>query len=559
MEAFDVLARLTARVASTARIDEIVDAALDEIVALGFGIVWVAMIDEQTGNLATLKSVAGGADLTHQMPRLFMLDGRQPLGVGFRERRFVNITDPGSLHILERDDEVVPAGKLAVSRATHERTRGTPFACGPLLGSNGDPVGALCMSDYRGGQPIPDELFARGVLRAIIDLVPIAIERTRHLAKIEQLDANQRRIAATIASEAPTKAVGEIAGAVAHDLNNLSTIALVAASAGARSPADAVEAMPRIESAIKMLGELVAQLQRIARRPTGGGDTANLAQIVDDILAMVKPLLNEHSIKVDAELPALPPVRCDPVVIHRVVLNLVVNARDALAEVPDDRRWIRVRARADSGVVRLTLADTGPGIAPEVFANLFQPHFTTKSTGHFGLGLSSGRAALAQHDGQLEAKNAPTGGAVFELTLMAAQPEAPTPEAPASSGATTHTRGARILALDDSEDVLEVIQICLEPYGHEMSTVTTSAQALEAAAAREFDLVLCDLGMPKPDGLDVARELRARGYRGKIVLMTGWDTPMLGSDVRAAACDTLLKKPFVCADLIHVIDTLLAR
>ncbi|HEU4735206.1 MAG TPA: ATP-binding protein [Kofleriaceae bacterium] len=559
MEAFDVLAGLTARIASTARLDAIVDAALDEIVALEFGNVWVAMTDEETGNLAILKSIAEGVDLTHQMPRLFMLDGRQPLGLAFRERRFINITDPASLYILEHDGEIVPAGQLAVPRATHERTRGYPFACGPLLGSSGDPVGALCLSGYRGGQAIPDELLERGVLRVIMDLLSVAIDRALHLARIDQLCASLSKLESTIASEAQTKTVGELAGAVAHDLNNLSTIALVAASAGARSPADAVDAMPRIERTVKMIGELVARLQRVARRPAPLGDTANLAQIVDDILVMVRPLLREHSIEVDAEIPVLPLVRCDPVVIHRVFLNLVVNARDALSEVPADRRQIRVRARVDSGVVRMTVADSGPGIAPEAFGSLFQPYYTTKPSGHLGLGLSSGRAALAQHGGRLEARNAPTGGAVFELTLMAAQHPETDRAGPPAPGAAERTRCARILAVDDDEDVLDVILLCLEPYGYELSTATASTQALAAAAAQEFDLVLCDIGMPKQSGIEVAQVLRARGYRGKIALMTGWDTPTIGTDVRAAACDMLVKKPFVCAELLRVIDALLAR
>src|SRR5690242_16362864 len=99
-ETGQLLARLTARMASTARLDEIVDAVLDHIIDLGFGAVWMAALDEPTGNLVTLKEVIDGVDTTHEMPPIFMLDMRQPIGHGFRERRMINIVDPASLHII---------------------------------------------------------------------------------------------------------------------------------------------------------------------------------------------------------------------------------------------------------------------------------------------------------------------------------------------------------------------------------------------------------------------------------------------------------------------------
>jgi signal transduction histidine kinase/CheY-like chemotaxis protein len=558
MGPFDVLAELTGRLASTTRLDDVVDLALHEIARLGFDAVWMAVIDEQTGNLATLKAMIDGVEATHVMPKLFIPDVRQPLGRGFRERRAINITDPGSLHIIERDDDPVPPGKLALPRASLDRTHGHPFACCPLLGSQGEPVGAVCVSSYHGGQPIPDAMLSHGVLRAIIDLLAIAMERALQAERIERLNACLVKAQAAIARDARVKTVGELAAAVAHDLNNLSGIALLAASVGSRSAADAVDTMPRIERAIRAIGDLVARLQRIARRPSGDGEAANLTQIVDDIVVMVKPLLREQSIEIEAELPAVPPVRCDPVLIHQVVLNLVINARDALVAVPSDRRRIKLRVHDDGGVVRLIVADTGPGIAAEVFAHLFEPFFTTKRAGHFGLGLASGQAALAQYGAQLDAHNASAGGAVFELTLMAAPSQLAPGAAPPRPGPIMRSRSARILAVDDDTDVVEFIVAYLEPFGYEVSTATTSARALELARSQDFDLVLCDVGMPKQSGIEVARELRAGGYRGKLVLMTGWDTPTLSSDARAADCDQLLKKPFVGTELVDVLDALLA-
>ncbi|HEX8106890.1 MAG TPA: response regulator [Kofleriaceae bacterium] len=556
MGASDLLAGVTTRLASTARLDEIVDTVLNEIVGLGFGAVWVVRLDEPSGELVTLKSVVDGVDITARVPRI-SVDSRHPVSYGFRERRMVNVTDPDSLHILEREDEAVPPGRMALSRGVYDHLRGHPFACGPLFGSRGQPVGALGVSSYRGQQPIPDELLTQGVFRTFMDHLGLAMERAVH---VEQLQASLVKAQAAIVNDARIKAVGELASAVAHDLNNLTGIALLAASVGMRSPADAVDMLPRIERANRAIGDLVARLQRLARAPSGEPDAANLQQILEDILIIVKPVLRERSIEVEAVLPAaVPAVRCDPVLVHQVVLNLVMNAHDALDAVPPDQRRIRIELRDDDGVVRVTVRDTGPGIAPEVLAQLFQPFITTKRDAHLGLGLAAARAALQHFGANIEGRNAPSGGAVFEVSLVAAPPGTRTakPLHPPRPKDQPSPRRARILAIDDDPDVVYIICAYLEPHGHAVATATSSAEALEIARAQPFDLVLCDIGMPKQNGIDVCRSLRDAGYRGKLVLMTGWENYELSAEQRAVSFESVIKKPFLGADLLAVIDNVL--
>lgn len=526
---------------------------VQEIVKLGFGAVWLAVLDDETGTLSTLKDVVDGVDTSYKTP--VAIDPRTPLGLGFAERRIINVAEPGSLFVLESEDDAVPPGTLMLRRPIYDRLRGRPFATGPLLGSRGQPVGSLGLSSYLGGQTIPDGLFAHGLLRELIDHLGIAIERAVHVA---QLDAKLSRAQAAMVGDARLKAIGELAAAVAHDLNNLCGIALLAVGVGQRSPADAFDVLPRIERANRAIGDLVARLQRIAR-PSVESQAADLHQIVDDILIMVKPILREQSIEVEVDLPPVPPVRCEAVLVHQVLLNLLLNAHDALAGTATPERRIAIRVSHDDELVRLVVADNGPGIAPEMFARLFQPFNTTKSSGHLGLGLAAARASLSSVGGQIEGRNAATG-AEFEITLVAAPPgtaESRTPPRPLPAVA-ERARNARILAVDDDPDVVYIIRAFLEPLGYELATATDPAQAIAAAKSQPFDLVLCDIGLPKQSGLDVCRLLREAGYKGKLVLMTGWDTHTLTSDQRAAACDTLLKKPFVCTDLVHVIDTLLA-
>jgi signal transduction histidine kinase/CheY-like chemotaxis protein len=556
--AFDLLAQLTARLASTARLGEIVDTVLGEIVDLGFGAAWMARLDEQTGHLITLKEVIDGVDTTHEMPPIFMLDMRQPVGRGFRELRMINIQDPDSLHILENDDDVVPGDQLALPRVIYEHLRGHPFACGPVLGSRGQPVGALGLSSYRGNQPIPDEVLSHGLLRAFRDHLGIAMERAAHVARLEQLNAELVKAQDVIARDARIKAIGELAAAVAHDLNNLCGVGLLALSVGTRSPQAAYDVLPRIERAVRSIGDLVSRLQRVSGHDAeaGSADTARLDEVLDDTFVMIKPVLIEHDIAVTTSIDPVPPVYCDPVLLHQIVLNLVLNAKDALLAVPPERRALRVRVRSDGDTVRLQIADTGPGIAREVIGQLFQPFVTTKGEGHAGLGLAAARASLKHIGAQIDGANAGEGGAVFDVVLRAAARAEPTAHEPL--GELSVPRGASILAVDDDPDIVDVVRTFLEPLGFDVATASEADQAIRVATDRAFDMILCDLGLPKRSGLDVCQALRESGYRGKLVLMTGWDMRAVLADKRAGACDRVLKKPFLGTDLLHVVTSLFA-
>jgi signal transduction histidine kinase/CheY-like chemotaxis protein len=555
-EDFELLARLTAQLASTASLDDIVDTVLSQIVALGFGAVWMAVLDERTGHLVTLKEVIDGVDTTHEMPKIFMLDMRQPIGHGFREHRMINVSDPDSLHIIERDDDVVPPDTLALPRVIYEHLRGHPFACGPLLGSRGQSVGALGLSSYRGRRPIPQELLGHGLLRALQDHLGIAMERALHLERLERLNSELVKAQAAIAADARIKAVGELASAVAHDLKNLCGIALMAVSVGERSPTHAAEALPRIARANSAIGELVGRLQRAARTSPSKFESSDLRQIVDDVVVMLHPVLREHSIDLELDLPPISRVRCDPSLARQVVLNLVINAQDSLSEVPEDRRRLSLTARQEGDIVRLTVVDTGAGIAPDVLGKLFQPFVTSKGGSHLGLGLAAAQASLKHFGGRLEGKNVPGRGAVFEMTLFVAAAD-PDDELVPARHQPAQRHSISVLAVDDDPDIVELVRTYLEPLGFQVVTSLSADDALSTAQQTEFDLVLCDVGLPKRSGLDVCTDLRERGYRGKLVLMTGWDTDALSYDRRAANCDSMIAKPFIGRDLLHLIERLL--
>ncbi len=553
MGSFDLLAGMTARLASAMRLDELGEIASRELTTLGFPGIWMAVFDEQTATVTTLRRTVAGAEVSWGIPTLSITDPRLPIALGFRERRMVNIPDPAALAILDGGEDL-PPDQLGLPRGFLESLRGCPFACGPLFGSHGQPVGAIGLSRDLDQGPIPDALLTSGALPVFFEHVGLAMERARHVA---QIDARLAEAQAQLVSEPRATVVGEAASWVAHDVRNLVNIALFEADVGMRSPASALERLPRIQLINRTIGDLVARMQRIARASDGDDGTADLRQIVDDVLTMLRPMLHQRSIAIDAELPVVPPVRCDRVLAHQIVLNLLVNAQDALALVPEERRRIVVELHDDGGVVRLIVADSGSGIAPGVLPRLFEHGVTTKRDGHLGLGLAAVHTALRNFGGAIVAGTAPGGGARFDVTLpaLAIAGAAPDHSPPPSAG---HHHPARILAIDDDPDVVCIIREYLEPLGHAVATATGSAEAVAMATAEPFDLVLCDLAMPKQNGIDVCRSLRDVGYRGKLVLMTGWENYGLSDEQRGVACDLLLKKPFLGADLIGAIDMLLA-
>lgn len=566
---FEILAELTARLAATPHLDHIVGAVLEQIAALGFGMVWMAKFDEATGLLLTVKEVVDGIDATVGSPEV-VLDMRRPIGHGFTERRIVNVQDPGSLYILDDDAELIPPGRLALPRDMYMHLRGSPFATGPLLGASGQPIGAIGFSAYRGGRAIPDDLFRGGLLRALVQQLAIATERALYVARLERTQADLARAQEVIVRDGGLRAVGELAAAAAHDLNNLSGVALMAVSAGRRSPLAASEALRPIERANRAMSDLIARLQRVARAgaATDGREVAAADEVVQDILVMTAPMLREHSIRVEFDAPRASPVRVDPTLLHQVLLNLVVNARDAMEAVAPDRRALRVELHEEASGVRIVVADTGPGISPQAQARLFRPFATTKGSHHLGIGLASARASLERYGAELSGRNSTAGGAIFEVRLERAErpaaaekveAEAPEPTAPALGTGQTQLADAppRILVVDDDSDLVKLVGAFLEPLGYVIRTATNAPQALTLATAQVFDLILCDVAMPGRGGLDIGRELRQAGFAGKIVLMTGWDGEVIAAQEATPAYDRLLRKPFYGDDLVRAIETTL--
>jgi C4-dicarboxylate-specific signal transduction histidine kinase len=223
--------------------------------------------------------------------------------------------------------------------------------------------------------------------------------------------------------------LGELSGAIAHELNQPLTAILANAQAAqimlARDTPDIDEALLALDDIVEddnRAGQVIRRLRGLLKKDQGRWETVDVNDIVRSTHNLVRSELVTRKIDTGFELEApLDPVRGDPVQLQQVVLNLVVNAMDALATHDTGERRLMLKTRAaERARVELSVIDNGPGIAPSEEARLFQPFFTTKPQG-LGLGLSICSTILATHGGTLTLVRGETGGAVATVILPSAE------------------------------------------------------------------------------------------------------------------------------------------
>jgi C4-dicarboxylate-specific signal transduction histidine kinase len=242
----------------------------------------------------------------------------------------------------------------------------------------------------------------------IISVRDITTER-----KLEQQIVQSERLAA----------MGAMIGGVAHELNNpLTSILGVSELLQDSQTTDAAHKQIGIlQQQARRAAEIVHNLTYFATPPTPGKTSVNMADIVERTLNLHSYSLRKNSVTVDfLREPNLPTVKADPHQLMQVFLNLILNAEQAIREVRD-RGTLRIRLGNSSGAVWASFQDDGPGIPQEVLTSVFDPFYTTKRPGRgTGLGLSICKSVMKEHNGTIEAANAPGGGAVFTVTLRSA-------------------------------------------------------------------------------------------------------------------------------------------
>jgi signal transduction histidine kinase/CheY-like chemotaxis protein len=366
-----------------------------------------------------------------------------------------------------------------------------------------------------------------------------------------------------------TESLGMMASGIAHDFNNL--LACVLGSAELLAAHEGTEERRALVQAITAAGEQAARLCRQLQAYVGDAPVdprpIDLAVLVRDVLPVLRAAAGGAEVRAeDAEEGASVSVVADRGQLEQVLLNLVVNARDAgarlvrvrtarrrLAEAEAEREGILGElGGGDHGV--LEVADDGAGMSAEVLGRIFDPFFTTRFPGR-GLGLAVAYGVVRRHGGGIQVESTPGAGARFRVYLQEAAAAAELVPARASHGCAPEP-GAPIVVLDDEAGMRGLLARMLASAGHATIATGTGAGALEALARLGESpppVLLLDLTMPGMDGPDVLHRVRAEHPSVAIVLMSGQGSRLLAEFERELRPDGVLPKPFDRSTLLDVI------
>jgi PAS domain S-box-containing protein len=345
--------------------------------------------------------------------------------------------------------------------------------------------------------------------------------------------------------------MGYLAGGVAHDFNNLlaairgcAELLLENLPKDHPSRVDAEE----IRSAGERASALTRQLLSFGRRPGGMTRPVDLVATVSGMGDILRRLLPPR-VKLQLSVAKAPgPVLADPGLIEQVLLNLVVNAGEAMPA--GGRATIEIAAAPKGGAgvdapcARLTVRDRGVGMTEEVRARIFEPFFTTKESGS-GLGLPTVAETVRRCGGGIEVESAPGKGAAFHVYWPLASAQAAAPGAPAEP----EKKRGRVLVVDDDDVIRRFTVRCLEREGYEVLSASDPVEALRIDGANEglFDLLLIDVAMPRMRGPELAERLRLRQPGARVLFTSGRRREDCG--IAEGADSGFLPKPFTAQDL----------
>jgi nitrogen-specific signal transduction histidine kinase len=364
------------------------------------------------------------------------------------------------------------------------------------------------------------------------------------------------------------ESLGVLAGGIAHDFNNLLTavmgnLNLAQLKLDPGSPAEPY--LQSLETTVLRAADLTRQMLAYSGKGRFVVKPLDLSLLVKEITHLLSVSISKKIIlryNLAAELPS---VEADATQIQQVIMNLVTNASEAIGDregtitittgtrdldAPDLDRLLVGQNLSPGRFVTLEVADTGCGMKPEVLARIFDPFFTTKTSGR-GLGLSAMLGILQGHGGGIRIYSEQDKGTVFQVYLRACEAHAVTEEAATTASAQRFE--GRVLLVDDEPELRASIASMLEHLGFQVEVAGDGQEALDRFTPGQFALVLMDLTMPRLNGSEAFRRMKALDPAVKVILSSGYNEQDAIQEFTGRGLAGFIQKPYQIKSLIEVL------
>lgn len=390
-------------------------------------------------------------------------------------------------------------------------------------------------------------------------------DRVTHLLCLREDITDRKLLEAQLRHSQKMEILGVLAGGISHDFNNL--LAIVSgfcemAQTRATDDEKLARYLREIYEATRRASALVRQILTFSRTPEDGVKQVQLNQLVEDVVRLLRETFPRDIEFVVEALAELPPVRADANQLQQVVMNLCVNARDAMRG--GGRLTLRTRLQTGAELARqgadmhgkyvtLEVCDTGSGMTPEVKARIFEPFFTTKDKDHgTGLGLAVVVGIISSHGGLIDVRSAPGEGTSFLVHLpLLEQAGAASDVIEAHSPVTIPRGDESLLVVEDEPGVRGLLCAMLGNSGYRVFSAADGAEAMEFFEKRteQVDAVILDLNLPRLSGLQVREYLLRTRPEMRMVIVSGYVPPELRRDFEQAGDVVVVNKPFSLATL----------
>jgi len=393
----------------------------------------------------------------------------------------------------------------------------------------------------------------------------MAADVSKAIERLGAQRAQTRLVQERLLQSEKMSSVGQLVSGVAHELNNPLTGIMGFAQLLLLRELDetARKQVETIYAEAERASKIVSNLLTFARRRKAQKEPANLNTLIERVLELRNYDLRVRNIDVQLELdPALPETMVDANQIQQVILNVVINAEQAMKE-DDGAGTLRIATKAAGRTVTIAFEDTGPGMSAETVRRVFDPFFTTKDAGEgTGLGLTICYGIIEEHGGRIWAESEPGRGTRFVIELPVVAGAAPTPRVADDARASTEpVQRKRILVVDDEDSIQKLLTGVLEMDGHSVTIARNGREALDRIAQEPFDLIISDIKMPVMGGAEMHKRLSDDRHplARRLIFITGDTVAPETRKFLQSVENAVLSKPFRLRDVRDAVARALGR